>query len=188
MDNISPDTHLAIIARLVSKAPGKKLGRTQLMKLCYFLQEIEQVPVRYDFRLFNFGPFDSDVLSDLGSACGRDVLNEETVKIDRGYRYEITPTKRAAQMSKELRERDRELATKIDRIVEAFAGDGAGELELKSTILFVDREFSRSQTCNSSIEKIAERVHSVKPHFLLTMIQNRIQMMKDGGYLNSLQG
>ena len=64
MDLIPPDMHLPILARLVLKAPGRRLGRTQLMKLCYFLQEIEQVPIRYDFRLFNYGPFDSEVLYD----------------------------------------------------------------------------------------------------------------------------
>jgi uncharacterized protein YwgA len=111
MDTISPATQLAIIARMVLKAPGKKLGRTQLMKLCYFLQEIEDVPVRYDFRLFNYGPFDSEVLSDLSAACSRDVLNEETVKIDRGYRYEITPTERAEQLSKELRQQHKEIGS-----------------------------------------------------------------------------
>ena len=71
MDAISPEAHVAIIARMVVKSQDRKLGRTQLMKLCYFLQEIEHVPVKYDFRLFNYGPFDSEVLSDLGTLVAK---------------------------------------------------------------------------------------------------------------------
>ena len=140
MDAISPETHVAIMARMVLKSKEQTIGRTQLMKLCYFLQEIEQVPIQYDFRLFNYGPFDSEVLSDLGTACSQNALKEQTVIYNRGYGYAITPGKSAENLSGALKP---ELAKKVDVVVEAFFGEGAGELELKSTILFVDREFSR---------------------------------------------
>ena len=61
---------------------------------------------------------------------------------NRGYGYEITPGETAETISGSLRP---ELARKVDQIVQAFQGDGAGELELKSTILFVDRELPRTE-------------------------------------------
>jgi hypothetical protein len=38
------------------------------MKFCYFLQTVRQVPLGYRFTLYSYGPFDADVLSDLGTA------------------------------------------------------------------------------------------------------------------------
>jgi len=186
MDPTLPETHLAIMARMVLQAPSSKLGRTQLMKLCYFLQEIEGVPIRYDFRLFNYGPFDSEVLSDLGKACSRNTLKEQTVVYNRGYGYEITPGESAQQLNTELETSNPQLTAQIDRVVKAFAGDGAGELELKSTILFVDREFYRDGQ-PGSIDTISKRVHEVKPHFSEETIQTRIVNMNEKGWLNSLE-
>jgi uncharacterized protein len=182
MDAISPETHVAIMARMVLKSQGQKIGRTQLMKLCYFLQEIEQAPIKYDFRLFNYGPFDSEVLNDLGTACSQNTLKEQTVIYNRGYGYEITPGESAEELSGSL---NPELAKKVDRVVQAFFGEGAGELELKSTILFVDREFTRDNT-SADVETIATRVQSIKPHFTLDTIRDRISTMKDKGFLHSL--
>ena len=60
----------ALNARQLAK--GEKL----FVKLFYFLQELNGVPLGYDFRLFNYGPFDSEVLSDLSTACGLDAVAE----------------------------------------------------------------------------------------------------------------
>jgi len=181
MDDISPEMHFAILARMVMKSQGQKIGRTQLMKLCYFLQEIEHVPTKYDFRLFNYGPFDSEVLSDLGTACSQNALKEQTVSLNRGYGYAITPGESAEDISGTLTP---DLSVKVDRVVQAFSGEGAGELELKSTILFVDREFTRDGT-GAGPETIATRVQSIKPHFTLDTIRDRISTMRSRGFLQS---
>ena len=81
----------AILARLVCNAPDRKLGRTQLMKLFYFLQELKGVQLGYDFRLFAYGPSDSEVLSDLATATSVNVAHEKTVIFARSYGFEITP-------------------------------------------------------------------------------------------------
>jgi len=180
MDPVAPELNPAIMARMVLKSRDQKLGRTQLMKLCYFLQEIESVPLSYDFRIFNYGPYDSEVLYYLGTACGNDVLNEETVIYPRSYGYKITPGPKAQELSDSL---DPELAERIDRITQSFSGDGAGELELKSTIVFVDREFDRKQQ-PGNIDIIADRVHSIKPHFPLQKVKESVESMRP--YLNSL--
>ncbi len=182
MEVISPELHVAIMVQLVMNSKDQKIGRTQLMKLCYFLQEIEQVPTSYDFRLFNYGPFDSDVLVDLSKSCGGSLLKEKSVNFQRGYGYEITPGDNAYNSTSLL---PNDLAEKVKRLAVAFSGDGAGELELKSTILFVDREFARENKRSDKVA-IANRVRSIKPHFSLETILGRIDWMYDKGYLNSL--
>jgi hypothetical protein len=42
---------IALITRLVEKVPG--LGRTALMKYCYFLQTLRRVPLGYSFTLYS---------------------------------------------------------------------------------------------------------------------------------------
>ena len=79
------DARLAVIAKLATLAPAGYLGRTALMKFCYLLQTVRQVPLGYRFTLYSYGPFDSDVLSDLGTA----------VQYLGGYGYRIRKSDRA---------------------------------------------------------------------------------------------
>ena len=71
------DDRLATIAYLCTRAPGEGIGRTAVMKLCYFLQTLKGVPLGYRFTLYSYGPFDSDVLSDLGTAESRKAVSSE---------------------------------------------------------------------------------------------------------------
>ena len=58
---------LAVLSDLVQRAPGR-LGRTAIMKLAYFRQTVKEVPLGYNFRLYTYGPYDGDVLTDLSQA------------------------------------------------------------------------------------------------------------------------
>jgi uncharacterized protein YwgA len=56
---------LGILSELVARS-NNKLGRTALMKLAFLLQTVRGVPLGYHFRLYTYGPYDGDVLDDLG--------------------------------------------------------------------------------------------------------------------------
>jgi len=179
------DFRASILARMLSKAPGKKLGRTQLMKLFYFLQELKGVSLEYDFRLFTYGPFDSEVLSDLATACNLGRVCEKTVIYPRGYGYEITPGPLAEQLCNDLERNNLGLASKIDQVINEFGSLGAAELELRSTIIFVDREFTSTGT-NVTAEAVVERVRQIKPHFDNSSIEQRVSELAGKGHLQSL--
>jgi uncharacterized protein YwgA len=182
MNTFTPETRVAILARMVKKAPGQALGRTQVMKLFYFLQELKGVPLEYDFRLFNYGPFDSEVLSDLSSACGLETVVEKTIIYPSGYRYAITPGPQADRLDGEL---DHTLTSVVDQTVREFGAFSASELELRSTILFVDREFAGAGQ-NTSADEIIERVRQIKPHFESHVIRERVLDMANKGYLQNV--
>lgn len=165
---------VAILARMVNQAPRKTLGRTQVMKLFYFLQELLGVPLGYDFRLFTYGPFDSEVLSDLATACSRDIVREKTVIYPRGYGYDITPGNHADRLSRELETSNPTLAAQVDEVVREFGSFGAAELELRSTIFFVKQERE-----GLSVPALCERVHGVMPHMDAATILDRIEEMRD---------
>ncbi len=173
-----------ILARMIDQAPDKKLGRTQVMKLFYFLQELKGADLGYDFRLFTYGPFDSEVLSDLSTARIWDVVIEKTVVYTRGYGFEITLGPKADTYIDFIEDNDPKLATRVDEIVKEFGHLGAAELELRSTIIFVDREFA-SQDRNIAVDDIVERVRHIKPHFDAEIIRERVSGFEEKDYLKS---
>lgn len=175
----------AVLARMVSQASGRSLGRTQVMKLFFFLQELKGIELGYDFTLFTYGPFDSEVLSDLSTACSLGCVTEELVLYARSYGYDIQPGPQADRISTQLEQQNPELVEVIDETVQEFGTFGAGELELRSTILFVDREFSsEGRTANPGL--LVDRVQQIKPHFERHIIADRVSQMRHRGYLRSL--
>jgi len=110
------------------------------MKLLYFLQEWKGVRLNYDFRLYTYGPFELEVLSDLSSACGRRAVTEQTVQYGRGFGYVISPAERAEELSNNFQTEYPDMAGMVDEVVREFGSYSAGELELRSTIFYVDRE------------------------------------------------
>ena len=185
MPGSATDTRTAVLARMVGNAPQQKLGRTQVMKLFYFLQELKGVGLGYDFRLFTYGPFDAEVLGDLATACSLEVVAEQTVIYARGYGYDITPGKHAGRLSQELERAAPALASQVDEVVREFGSLGAAELELRSTILFVDRELGQAGTV-ATAQDVAARVRQIKPHFTEATILDRIKQMKDKAWLENL--
>src|SRR5262249_27965292 len=91
MNPPSSDTRAAILARTVQRSRNHQLGRTALMKLTYFLQELEGLRLGFHFTLYTYGPFQSEVLSDLATAISLEYVQEEVVLYPRGYGYRITP-------------------------------------------------------------------------------------------------
>ena len=80
---------LAALSTLVKDSPLKP-GRTALMKFAYLLQTVRGVPFGYRFELYNYGPYDATVLSDLSEAATLKAIKSETVYHPSGYGYEYT--------------------------------------------------------------------------------------------------
>src|SRR5262249_50838875 len=86
---------LAVLVSLVQKAPTRSLGRTAIVKMVYLLQVVRGVPLGYDFRLYTYGPFDSEVLGDLDYAQALAAVHTRTVTYGTGYGYEVSPGPKA---------------------------------------------------------------------------------------------
>src|SRR4051812_6181217 len=95
---VDQNTRLAVITALTERAQSKPLGRTALMKLCYFLQTLGNVPLGYHFTLYSYGPFDSDVLADLQTAESVGLVSSDLVTYSGGYGYEIRTGKQGRRM------------------------------------------------------------------------------------------
>ena len=79
----------ALIAYLAKRTPAGWLGRTALMKFCYLLKVVRGLPLDYRFTLYSYGPFDSAVLADLGSAEALGLVESTFQQYASGYGYRI---------------------------------------------------------------------------------------------------
>lgn len=175
-----PWQRIALIGFLAEQKQGSGLfGRTALMKFMYFLQEAEKVDLGYDFTLYNYGPFDPQVLSDLDTAQLVDAVSV-TVQHFGGYR--IDPAGRLDEAKKRAGDFLEEYATSIDKIVSDFAELNAKELELRATAHHVYGELVREGE-GVSHEALMTRVKTVKPEFSSEAVSQAIADLVEKGYL-----
>lgn len=175
---------MALIAALVEKAPEQTLGRTAIMKMAYFLQVLKKVPLGYRFGLHTFGPFDSDVLDDLRYAEYYGAVKERTVTQAQGYRYEIKPGKRFAEVENASKAWLQQHKDALDWVVQEFGALKAPDLELWSTIIFADRD-NQQQGKSMSLDELAKLVRGIKPRFTQSYIVGKCREALDKGFLEA---
>src|SRR5258708_37526693 len=84
---------LAMIAREaagVSQEQGGYLGRTAMQKIVYFLQVLD-VPMRYRFELFHYGPFCQNILGDLEWLIADEVITDISTSPEKYSKYTPGP-------------------------------------------------------------------------------------------------
>lgn len=158
------DARVAVITELVSRAPNGHLGRTALMKFSYLLQAVRSVPLGYRFTLYSYGPFDSSVLADLSTAETLRAVQSGITYYSGGYGYQISPGEcgnSAREAGQDFLKRHQE---SLDWVLGEFGTHSSADLELESTIVYVDREAARKSEV-LTIETLAQRVRDVKPRF-----------------------
>lgn len=182
MDNFLPE-RLGLIAYLALKCGW--IGRTTLMKFCYFLQILKRVPLGYGFSLYSYGPFDSTVLSDLSDCESLGLVKEELVFQQVGYGYRISGAvsdREAETVGGDLVRLHRD---SIEWVIREFGPLSAAQLELASTIVYVDREASNADEA-LSVSELARKVRDVKPHFSEQQIVSRVEWLRNRNLLEAL--
>lgn len=177
---------MALFAELISRVPQASMGRTMLMKLCYFLQEVRGVPLGYRFTIYSYGPFDSEVLSDLNTAVGLDGVKSTVVYNSAGYGYRLEPGPMSAAIRDDGEWFLRQHQDSIDWAVEEFGDKAASEMELESTMVFVDREAAgRGEIL--SLDLLTDRARNLKPHFQREHIAARAKDLYSRRLLKSVK-
>ena len=167
----SNEGRLALIPVLAAQSSNGYIGRTALMKYMYFLQVLRKVPLGYRFTLYSYGPFDSDVLADLGSAESLDVVKSDLAPYLGGYGYKISPAGRAEWLRKRSSVFLSHHKEDVKWVLHTFGSYTSAELELLATIVFVDREAHQKKE-RIRLNDVVKRVHEIKPHFNEDKIQS----------------
>ena len=161
---------------MVERAPNK-LGRTAIMKLAFLLQTVKSVPLGYDFRLYTYGPFDSDVLNDLGQAEILQAVHSQMVPYPVGYGYEFSTGPESTSVKARAASELENYEGHINWALDEFAAKSASELELLSTIVYADRDALRRNERLSSRD-LCRLVREIKPRFPEAFVLENISFLE----------
>lgn len=175
---------LGLLPVLAERAPAGHIGRTALMKYLYFLQTVRGVPLGYSFSMYSYGPFDSAVLADLSSGETLNIVDVTPVEFSGGYGYRIKPGGRAEGAKKNAAQFLSKYSKDIDWLFSTFGNLNSAELELSSTIVYVDRELLELHQ-RASIDVVTQRVHDIKPHFTREQVRSFVEGLVEEGVLTA---
>lgn len=179
----------ALIPLFAEHSPQRFIGRTTLMKYMYFLQSLRGVPLGYRFTLYSYGPFDSEVLADLATAETLGAVECNVVSYSGGYGYRI----RRGSGAKWLQHRSAGFLNRFRHdvrwVVRQFGGLTSGQIELVSTIVYVDQEEvydSHLDDRSAALEELVSIVKEIKPHFSFRQIEQFVNELAHKNLLESI--
>ena len=171
-----PWKRYALIAELAKRLDGvnPQFGKTALQKLVFFLQEIYGINCGYEFELYSYGPFDSQLLGDLDLVEHWGAVAVTRVNNSFGG-YHIRPMENVDSIRNRAKEFLGDTKTKkaIKDLVSTYGAMTARDLELRATTVYVSRSLrDKSESCSK--EKICALVSQIKPKFDKLEIENVI--------------
>jgi hypothetical protein len=142
-------------------AHGSWCGETHVQKSVYFVQELLNVPLDFDFIFYKYGPFSFELSDELTALQGDGLLRV----VIRDPRYGPSLLLGAASppfLERFPRTRAR-YGPAVRFVTERLANKNVTELEKLATALYVRKENpdSRDQ------DQLAEAIHTLKPHVAL---------------------
>jgi len=182
--SIGQSDRLALITFMSEQYPSGRLGRTVLMKFCYFLQALRQVPLGYRFTLYAYGPFDSNVLADLDNAESLGAVKTRVVYYSGGYGYVIEAAPHAPTVRGRGAAFLKRYEADIQWVLGSFQDLGSAELELVSTMIYVDREPRRASE-TLPLHELVRRVRDLKPRFPESQVQRHAEWLAGQGLLHA---
>ena len=158
MDRQKKAALLTLLADNLRKK-GSWCGETHLQKAAYFLQELQKVPVSYDFILYKHGPFSFELRDDL-TAMRSDGLFDLLPQWP--YGPTLIPTQKSKKLRQQYSKTLRKYEKKLNFVCDQLGKQNVSELEKLATALYIRLEApAKSET------QRAKQLHSLKPHVSL---------------------
>lgn len=173
-----PWNKYSIIIELSKKLTGisPQFGKTALQKMVFILQELFDVDCGYEYQFYTYGPFSSELLQDLDLVELYKGVTVEYNKTSDGY--VISPSTDANYILEKGSDFLKKNKTKIDDAINKFGKYTARELELRSTIIYVNRYISKNGEGD-----IVNIVKELKPKFDKNIIQDVFKELKSDGFI-----
>jgi len=180
-----PWRRYGLIADLANKLKGIPLfGKTKLEKLVYLAQELYGVDAGYIFKLYTYGPFSSQLLQDLDFVQSiKGVVVEDCTMCSCGY--DIVPGEQnewARENASEFLGKE-EVKLGIERVVKDFGNLTAKDLELRATIVYVQR-YMQNQENALSRDQLVKMVKDIKPGFAEETIREAVMELEGKGFVS----
>ena len=162
---------LHVLTGIAQRVPG--IGKTAMMKCVFFLQAIYKVPINYQFEIYTYGPYSSDVMEELDYARQLGLMDVHWTLYPNGISgYSISSNQPVIT----------QYDIYLDEVTYVFGSKTARELELLSTVLFIKRSYS-DNNWNTDKNSICLEVQEIKPRFSLKEIEDGYDFMKNHRYI-----
>lgn len=168
-----------VILNIMNQKPN--LGKTAIMKIVYMLQQVKKLSLGYDFEIYTYGPYSSEVLDSIDELVDNDLACSKMYRYSNYVGYELNISEKGETEIENLGVKDK---SSIDDILEFSDGKSAKDLELYSTIIFVSNLYSQNKLDNGQAV-VSEKVHEIKPHFDLEFISNAYKVLEEKKYIKS---
>ncbi len=155
----------ALLAKVVKEAAdaaqqqGGYLGRTAIQKIVYFLQVLN-VPMRYRFEVFHYGPFCSTILGDLEWLIADDVIADSSP--DKGKYSKYTPGPNCDELIEKHAAKLRQYDETVKSTVKVLLPLKPDHLELVATLDYAFREMKATVGKKPPKEKVIARFQEFK--------------------------
>jgi hypothetical protein len=151
-----------VLAALVEKLheTGDWCGETHVQKNTYFLEELFDVDLGYDFILYKHGPFSFELRDELSGLRSDQLLDLEPRPSP--YGPSLIPTDAAKALEARFPKTLAEHEDAIEFVTGHLGNKGVVELERLATALLVTRE-----NPNADVDERATRLVELKPHVSL---------------------
>ena len=168
---------LAILSSFSQGLKEGGIGKTAMMKFIYLLQEVYGVSLQYDFEIYTYGPYSSEVMGDIDFASHNEIISLEVYQYPSGRGYLLKPAKeakKAVQTEHAFIEKNKE---SIDAIITHFGKRTAKDLELITTIIYLYKQCLKN-SWSTSISDLSSDVQEIKPHFGIDEIKEEYRALE----------
>lgn len=158
--------------RLQSDSP--QFGKTVLQKMVYLLNEIYRVPSGYEYSLYTYGPYCSELTSDVEFVSAMGAI--QLCQTHRGFVINLSD--KSDMITQKSTDFINEHKEQFDDLIEKFGKFNARELELRSTLIFLARSEKMSK------KLLGLQLAELKPYFAEDEISNTIDELCDLGVID----
>lgn len=168
-----------IVLNIMKLSPN--LGKTKLMKIVYMLQQVKNLNLGYDFDIYTYGPYSSEVLESVDELINEGLVLSNIFQYSNYVGYKLSLTDEGTRALSDINDNENSAILDILSFAEVKT---ARELELCSTIVFIYNFYSR---CKQKGDQIAvkNKVHEIKPHFDEKTISNAYQALVEKKYIGA---
>jgi uncharacterized protein YwgA len=158
MDRFKRAVLLTAMAENLRKK-GSWCGETHLQKATFFLQELQKVPIGFDFILYKHGPFSFQLRDELTSirADGLFELHQHWP-----YGPSLIPTEKSRALRLEYPKTMERYRRQLTFVSDQLGSQNVSELEKLATALYI-----RIEGSSRTEAQRAKDLHSLKPHVSL---------------------
>ncbi len=175
----------ALIAELAKRLAtvSPQFGKTALQKLVYFLQEVYGVDCGYDFAIYSYGPFDSQLLANLDLVEHFGCVSVQPVFSITGG-YAIRPTEKVDAIRDKAADflDDDKTKKALDELVTTYGCMTAKDLELRATTVYVAHNLRRKGEPATRTE-VCRLVGQIKPKFSSLEIDQAVDELNVHGHI-----